>query len=564
MTKSIEKLDRENFPGIAQDIDRALAEVGRRHGVSIIAKLWRVNESVAEATISVDVLPPDQSAAVLTRATELCELGRPREAEQLLRGTVNLGTGDPGQLAAFELRLGIALRLQGRNDEALALFDTAQARAPDLTGVDFARSEALQQSGRIEEAVQSLHRELAREPDHVASLVSLAMIYVERGDFAAASESGAAALARDPDNPFALIALAIADIEGRRFTAAREKLEQTISNPAFVDDEGVAFAISFAADAYDRRREITDAFALYRASKARLRAIHTAQFGRARITKDVEYCIRYFRNSPHWSASGDMPATAEEPHRHVFLLGYTRSGTTLLESILAMSPEVVHADEVDFLSEAGRGIDVQSEAGLESLATLKGSEIIKRREAYWQAVRGAGFRIAGKVFIDKMPFNSLRLALICRLFPSARIIFAVRDPRDVVLGCFRRRFNISRTTFEFCDLDDCARFYASVMTLVELAREKLPLDVYEHRHEHMVADFEPHVRAACEFIGIGWREDMRDFHHVVRDVTAQSAAQVRRGLYGEGIGQWRRYRDELAPILPLLASWIARFGYAAD
>lgn len=564
MAKSIEKLDRQNFSDIARDIDRALAEVGKRHGVSITVKLWREHESATEATISVGILPPDQFAAVLTRTTELCDLGRPREAEQLLRETMNRGIGDPGMLAAFELQLGIVFRCQGRNNEALALFDAAQARAPDLTGVDFARSEALQQLGRIEEAVQSLHNVLAREPDHVAAFASLAMISVEQGDFAAASEFGAAAVAHDPDNPFALIALAIADIEGRRFAAAREKLEQTISNPAFVDDEGVAFAISLAADAYDRRGETADAFALYRASKARLRAIHTAKFGPARITKDVEHCIRYFRNSPHWNASGYLPPTAEEPHRHVFLLGFTRSGTTLLESILAMSTEVIHADEVDFLSEAGRGIDVLSEAGLESLATLKGSEIIAGREAYWQAVRGAGFRVAGKVFIDKMPFNSLRLALICRLFPSARVIFAVRDPRDVVQGCFRRRFNISRTTFEFCDLDDCARFYALVMTLVELAREKLPLDVYEHRHEHMVADFEPHVRAACEFIGIAWSEDMREFHRVVRDVTAQSAAQVRRGLYAEGIGQWRRYRDELAPILPVLASWVARFGYAAD
>jgi tetratricopeptide (TPR) repeat protein len=510
------------------------------------------------------ILQPDPFAEALARASELCRLDRPVEAERLLRETMDRATGDSVQLAALELQLGIALHQQERNSEALSLFDSAQMHAPELPGVDFARSDALQQLGRLQEAAQSLRKGLVREPDDVTALACLAMVSVELGDFAAASESGAAAVARDPDNPFALIAVAIGDIEARRFAAAREKLDRVMSNPGFADHQGVAFAISFAADAYERQGENADAFALYRDSKARLRAIHAAKFGSMRIVNEVKSCIGYFRYSPRWSATPNLPATAEAPHRHVFLLGFMRSGTTLLESILAMSPQTVHADEVDFLSAAGRGLDVYGEAGLERLAVLGEGRLIERREAYWQAVRGAGFRVAGKVFIDKMPLNSLRLSLICRLFPSARVIFAVRDPRDVVLSCFRRRFGASRTTFECFDLEDCAHFYAAVMTLVDLCRDKLPLDIFEHRHEQMVADFEPQVRAACNFIDIDWDESMRDFHRVARDVTSQSAAQVRRGLYSEGIGQWRRYRDELAPVFPVLAPWVARFGYAAD
>ena len=564
MANSIEKLDRQNFPHIAQDIDRALAEVGRRHGVSVAVKPWRVRENAAEAMVSIGILQPDQLAAVLAQASELCSLDRPAEAEKLLRERMDRGIGELDRLAAFELQLGIALRQQGRNTEALALFDAAQARLPDLPGVDFARSGALQQLGRREEAVESLRKALTREPDHVSALACLAMISAELGDFTTASQSGAAAVERDPDNPFALIALAITDIEERRFAAAHERLERTIANPAFMGDEGVTFAIVLAADAYDRQGKFADAFALYRTSKARLRAIHAAKFGPARMIRDVESCIGYFRYSPRWSASRIPPATAEEPHRHVFLLGFTRSGTTLLESILAMSPEVVHADEVDFLSDAGRGLDIYSEAGLEKLAMLGENEIIERQDVYWQAVHSAEFRVAGKVFVDKMPLNSLRLSLICRLFPSARLIFVVRDPRDVVLSCFRRLFSASLTTFEYFNLEDCARFYAAVMTLVDLCREKLPLDLYEHRHEQMIAAFEPSIRAVCNFIGIDWSEDMRDFHRVTRDVTILSAAQVRRGLYAEGVGQWRRYRDALAPILPILAPWVRRFGYAAD
>ena len=280
MAKSIEKLDRQSFPDIGRDIDRALAEVARLHGVAISVKPWRVWEGVAEATISVGILQPSQLAAALGRASDLCGRDQPLEAENLLRQCMNRGIGDLGQLAALEFQLGMALRQQGRNLDALSLFDAAQLRAPDMPGVDFARSGSLQQLGRLEEAAQSLRKTVAREPDHVAALATLAVISAELGDFPAASESGAAALARDTDDPLALIALAIVDIESRHFDAAREKLARALSNPAFVGNQGVAFAMVLAADAYDRQGEFAEAFATYRESNARLRAIYAARFQR--------------------------------------------------------------------------------------------------------------------------------------------------------------------------------------------------------------------------------------------------------------------------------------------
>jgi len=156
--------------------------------------------------------------------------------------------------------------------------------------------------------------------------------------------------------------------------------------------------------------------------------------------------------------------------------------------------------------------------------------------------------------------------LIARLFPDAKVIFAVRDPRDVVLSCFRRRFDMGPYSFEFLRLDDCARFYASVMTLVERYRQTLPLMLLDYRYEDMIADFESSVRGACRFIGIGWRDSMRDFSASADAINRRSASalQVRRGLYGDAAGQWRRYREQLAPVFPILQPWVERFGYPPD
>jgi hypothetical protein len=122
-------------------------------------------------------------------------------------------------------------------------------------------------------------------------------------------------------------------------------------------------------------------------------------------------------------------------------------------------------------------------------------------------------------------------------------------------------------TFEFLNLTDCAHFYDAVMNLVWSCRSKLPLEIYEHRYEDMIADFDASIGALCRFVGIEWNAGMRDFSRAADgtiDANAQSGFQVRRGLYCGAIGQWRAYSQHLAPVFPILQPWIERFGYAAD
>jgi hypothetical protein len=242
-----------------------------------------------------------------------------------------------------------------------------------------------------------------------------------------------------------------------------------------------------------------------------------------------------------------------------------RSGTTLLQTILSTNPQVVSIDEIEFLTAPAREF-LLSREGLLRLMALGPDEAAVWRDSYWKSVSSSGLAVAGRILVDKMPFNSLRLPLIARLFPEARVIFAIRDPRDVVLSCFRRRFNPTAFSYEFFDLADCARFYASTMALSESYRQKLPLAIMDHRYEDMVADFDAVIRGVCEFTGIEWHSSMRDFAHVASaiDRRSPSAAQVERGLYRAGIGQWRPYCEQLQPVQPILEPWVSRFGYSSD
>jgi Sulfotransferase family len=182
---------------------------------------------------------------------------------------------------------------------------------------------------------------------------------------------------------------------------------------------------------------------------------------------------------------------------------------------------------------------------------------------YWKRVAETQPPPTRAVFIDKMPLNSVFLPLIAKLFPHAKILLALRDPRDVVLSCFRRRFAINAGMYEFTALHSTAAYYAAVMELTQVYREKLALDVFEARHESLIADFDGETGRLCGFLGLEMQVEMRAFasRAAAQNIDTPSSAQLARGLSDAGVAQWRRYEPQLKPILSVLAPFVARFGY---
>ena len=571
-------------PAVFHNVGNLLRRVGRtQEAISALKQATALKANYAEAHLSLalayadlgdhagaeksarDALryQPNYLLAQQTLAVELCALQRPQEAERLLRRALAAGIRDPRQAAAIEHTLAMALKQQERFSEALKLFDAAQSKVPDLPAVDFNRATTLQQLGHVDESVQWYRRAAARDPGHADAHAGLALMSALTGDFALARQAGSEALTRGAHNPNALIALAIADIEDGAFAQAGEKLERVTSHASFAADAQTAFALGFAADAFERKARTQEAFALYRRSNA-VRNSVLAAFDKVRARHDVERLTSYFAKAPKWTTTESLPRAPLSAASHVFILGFMRSGPTLLETILSTNPDVEDIDEIEFLTAASREF-LLDETGLARLAGLGADEAARWRAAYWKSVTDAGLSVSGKIFVDKMPFNSLRLPLIARLFPDAKVIFAIRDPRDVVISCFRRRFSPTAFSYEFLDLGDCARFYAQSMALVDLYRAKLPLAIHEHSYEGMIADFDATLRATCDFIGMPFDPAMREFSAAAQGVDRRSAsaAQVRRGLYADGVGQWKQYRDEIAPVLPQLAPALARWHYAS-
>ena len=324
-------------------------------------------------------------------------------------------------------------------------------------------------------------------------------------------------------------------------------------------------ALSLAGDACDALGRGKDAFAAYSASKALLHAFYRNVYeasGSESALARAERLIAYFEKADpaQWRAQDNEYSSPAQTH--VFLVGFPRSGTTLLESVLDSHPDIRAMDERDCLTAAIEEFIVPAD-GLAKLVRSTTQILAPYRDAYWRRAAEEGFAPDRKLFVDKLPLNSVLLPLVAKLFPRAKVVFALRDPRDVVLSCFRRRFGMTQQMYEFTSLEGAARYYDAVMRLCALYRGKLGLATFDLRYENLVSDFSGTVGALCGFLGIAPDDAMADFaaQARTRTVDTPSNAQVARGLFRQGIGQWRAYGENLKPVQPLLQPWAARYGY---
>jgi Tfp pilus assembly protein PilF len=459
--------------------------------------------------------------------------------------------------------IGFCLVRLGRLDEALAAFEEAIGLEPSATAHQL-KGWVLGLAGRVREAERAYERALKLAPRNVETLASLASLAARKGNAQRARKYAERALALDPRNPNAHVALAIVEVEAREYKPAIERLRAVAENSSVAGHER-SVVLALLGDALDGENATREAFAAYAAANAERRKLYGQRFVGGKSAGEIlDEVVAALAESPaaRWRAPEPAATRDDGPSRHVFLLGFPRSGTTLLEQALESNSEIATLDERDFLAGIAERY-LTNAAGFETLSRLDGAVLADHREAYWRRVHAEGVKLAGKVFVDKHPFHTIKLPLIAKLFPGASVLFAIRDPRDVVLSCFRRQLEVDLLRFELLTLEGAARMYDRFMRLADLCRAKLPLSFFDHRYENLIADFDTTTRAVCAWLDVPWQKSMRDVAANAHSLDAGKAStgQVRRGLYREGVGQWQRYRVELDPMLPSLQPWIARFGY---
>ncbi|HEX4197569.1 MAG TPA: tetratricopeptide repeat protein [Caulobacteraceae bacterium] len=504
--------------------------------------------------------------------------------------------------------MGTALREMGRQDDAEAAYRQAQAMMPDSPAVLNNLALALKEKEQFDEAAALLTRSLAADPNNGRTLTYLALVRLEQARTADAEAAASRALALAPDDADALNAMGLVRFEQqdaqtaltlfRRAVALKPDLADAYNNIANVLKENGQLAE--ARQAYERAIELDPRQTAYYGNLAdaqtftkgdsRLAAMEALagvpaglsvmaqsrlNFALAKAYDDLgRYdeafaCMSRGNRLKRGQTSYDEAAALALFDRiravfdrrlmeaatagcgsslPVFIVGMPRSGTTLVEQILASHPQVHGAGELSEFSRLTTGLAGPAGEPFrypEAAPALTPGQLRGLGEAYVEGLRRRA-PAAARV-TDKMPANFFFLGLIHMALPGARVVHVRRDPLDTCLSCYSKLFTAEQN-FAY-ELGELGRYYRKYAELMDHWRETLPAGVLlEVRYEEVVADTEGQARRILDHCGLDWDPRCLAFHKTERPVRTASVAQVRRPIYDSAVSRWRRYERHLRPL----------------
>ncbi len=481
-------------------------------------------------------LSPDKFAEHYQKARSLHMSGRLAEARAIY---VTLTDRTSGRFEPFFQLAGIAWK-EGDLEEALAHLRDARALNPDeptvlraLADVQFAR-------GETAEAIE-IHEELIRmKPKDAGLRIDKAFKLQRVGEFVAAEEELWRALKLDParGEPYRMLA------RNRKLRPGDPligKMRKALSNPRL--SPAAKVQIEFAmAKAMEDTGKYDQVFRYLRPANAAMKKQYRYDI-RTRLA-EVDGLIAAFKGYDFTTAGA--PDTDFSP---IFVTGLPRSGTTLVERILASHSQVEAGGEMPYALRLSLALLDDKKNGFRPISTLSTEEISKLGQDYEHAVRQS--RPFGRIITDKAIQPHLVMGLLRLAIPGARFVVVRRDPRDGLYSIYKNMFAQGMHRYAY-DLKDLAIYYASFLKMLDFWREAMPGGFHELHYEELVADPESQTRALISAAVLGWEEACLRPHDSGGAVRTLSMQQVREPIYRSSSAIWRRYETDLAPLIDAL------------
>jgi tetratricopeptide (TPR) repeat protein len=488
-------------------------------------------------------LQPDYADALNNLGAALNAENKLEQAETCLRRAVALS---PGHADAHN-NLGNLLRSQGRLAEAIACYRQCLRLCPDRAEAHSNLGAALTAQGKAEEATACLREAVRLRPSLADAHCNLGSLLQETGDLGAAKAAYREALQHDPRHIGARAQLVVLQ-QGQVSEDDFAILQELLSEPALADH--VRSRLHFrAGQVHDAREEFGAAARHFETANALELAVRRQRGGsydpavHRRWVDEViaTFTPEFFARVQGWGLDSQRP---------IFVFGLPRSGTTLIEQILASHSKVHGAGELDLGQNAYASLPQAKLGGLQAFAALRhlDRDGIRRLAIECLRLLDAESASAARV-VDKMPESYLHLGLLATLFPRARFIHCERDLRDVAVSCWITQFLSVDWSNDPNHLASRIREYRRLM---EHWRRVLPVALVEVSYEAVVADLEGEARRLLDRCGLDWEPGCLSFHETRRPVRTASAVQVRQPIYARSVARWHNYAKTLAPLLEQL------------
>lgn len=508
----------------------------------ILSELGRLDEAIACYRKAVEI-QPDYAQAHYNLGNAMKILGQLDDAAANYRRALEF---DPRFTEAY-INLGVILQEQERYSGAEICYQRALNIKPGMAEAYANLGHVQRHLGRFNEALKNYLRALEINPEYGAALLGAGLQYLEEGDASRAERLFNQAIEFEPANVEAryLISLARRVESGDANFAKLREMEASVSGGKSDMPVRERIYLNFAlGKSFDDTRDYDQAFQHY---------LKGCRLKRDTIAYDPEQAEKYLLDIAgtfdtaliaHLRGSGDPSRVP------IFVLGMPRSGTTLVEQIIASHPEVHGAGELpDLLAIIRRAASRTGKAFPENMHLADRHEITGWGKDYVESVLKRSSNAIHVV--DKMPENFLAIGLIHLMLPNATVIHVNRNPVDTCLSCYTKLFN-SGIDYSY-DLAELGKYYVGYRRLMEHWRSVLPEGAFlDVQYEDIVADLETQARRMIDFCGLTWDEACVEFHKSQRSVRTASLAQVRQPIYSSSVNRWQRYEKYIGPLLDAL------------
>ncbi|NNJ91727.1 MAG: tetratricopeptide repeat protein [Gammaproteobacteria bacterium] len=503
-------------------------------------------------------LIPDHPMILNNLGNCLHACGLNEEAESLLNKAIKISPNDP---VAYS-NLGNVFRELGKVNEAVNAFKKAIELNPNIEQVHVNFGNTLKALKDFNGAIQAFEKAIDINPGYSEAYASLSDIYEKLNDIKQLENIYETAKRQLGENdPLLLFVQATVFTRKNKYADALESLEAI--NP---EQFSLAFQKIYSnilAKTHDKLGNYKKAFDQFQLFNDLVK----------KTNKDINYNSKKYLNNlkqlaKNWSTIDyvnwdNIEDNNTKNRQLVFLVGFPRSGTTLLDTVLRSHNEIFVVEEKLMVQKMLTELNGRED--YKSLSDLKSADLEWFREIYYEELhKYIDNSEKAKIIVDKLPLNITHIGLIKRVFPNSKIILSLRHPYDVVLSCFMQSFKLNDSMSNFLSLNTSAELYSAVMDLWEQYVRSFQLDYISIKYEDLVLDLKSSVLPILNYLGIQWDDGLLDYQKTAFNrihIDTPSYNQVTQDLYKTSINRWVNYREDMEVADEYLLSWVKKFNY---
>lgn len=328
------------------------------------------------------------------------------------------------------------------------------------------------------------------------------------------------------------------------------------------DKSRVMLKENYLAKSYDSLGLYQEAYNSFEISNTISKQIGEKIFNKKKFLNSIHNRINYFSNFiPEITSEKKNKKNNSDP---VFLIGFPRSGTTLLDTILRTHNLIEVIEEKPLVDTVIKEIENNMNYSFATLEKLDDLKINELRQLYFKKMEQYLEISPDKIYVDKFPLNIIYLAEINKIFPEAKYILALRNPRDSVLSCFMQSFTPNDAMLNMLTIDDASNLYDQTMQLWKIYEKVLDIKFHKVKYEDVVNNFEPTIKDLITFLELDWTDKLKDFYKTAekkRIISTPSYDQVNNPIYNKSIGRWKNYKDKFINTGKIFEKWNKEFNY---